>query len=307
MKTDSKFPAALCYTGMAASIGVALAFFVLSVYYRPVFEQYFSFAGNCAVSFALWGAAAFFLLMLHSRRKVAVGLALLAIAVGLVASPYIAKKMNSPYYWRHVFPDSKLIFACKTDKPYVAVTFDGGPLEGRTAELLDVLKAHGAHATFFLIGKHLAGNEDIVRRMAGEGHAIGNHSWNHIPLNDLTEQQLRNEIVQTNQAVSAIIGEDVVLVRLPGGTLSPSQCKTITQSYGMTICVWNAMVPACARFTGKQETDAGGEQSGCGAIVLIHDCEITAEELDALLTSLEQKGLKCVSIPELLSVAEGVE
>ena len=65
---------------------------------------------------------------------------------------------------------------------YVALTFDDGPSRKCTPVLLDGLKERDVHATFFLMGKNIEGNEDIVKRMSDEGHLIGNHSYEHIQL-----------------------------------------------------------------------------------------------------------------------------
>ena len=64
----------------------------------------------------------------------------------------------------------------------IALTFDDGPSPQTTATLLDGLKERGAHATFFLIGEQIAGNEDLVRRMKDEGHQVGSHSFTHVQL-----------------------------------------------------------------------------------------------------------------------------
>ncbi len=67
----------------------------------------------------------------------------------------------------------------RTDRPWVALTFDDGPDAESTAELLDILKRHGARATFFMLGIRAREAPEIVARTAAEGHAVGNHSWDH--------------------------------------------------------------------------------------------------------------------------------
>lgn len=64
----------------------------------------------------------------------------------------------------------------------IAITFDDGPRRNTTERLLDGLQERGASATFFLIGKQIEGNEDLVRRMQAEGHQVGSHTWNHVRL-----------------------------------------------------------------------------------------------------------------------------
>ncbi len=69
--------------------------------------------------------------------------------------------------------------AVHVDGPYIAQTFDDGPSEKLTPELLDILAAHHIHATFFVIGENVVQHPEILERAVREGHEIGNHSWTH--------------------------------------------------------------------------------------------------------------------------------
>ena len=69
--------------------------------------------------------------------------------------------------------------AVHVDGPYIAMTFDDGPSEKLTPELLDILARHHIHATFFVIGKNVVEHPEILQRAVREGHEIGNHSWTH--------------------------------------------------------------------------------------------------------------------------------
>ena len=88
----------------------------------------------------------------------------------------------------------------------IALTFDDGPSPQTTAALLDGLKERGAHATFFLIGEQIAGNEDLVRRMKDEGHQVGGHSYTHIRL-DSADAAALAEIQKTDETLRAILGD----------------------------------------------------------------------------------------------------
>lgn len=78
-----------------------------------------------------------------------------------------------------------------TREPVVALTFDDGPHATLTPQLLDVLKAHHVHATFFVIGMNVEQNPDVLRRIVAEGHEVGNHSWSHPNLAKLPEEAWR--------------------------------------------------------------------------------------------------------------------
>lgn len=83
------------------------------------------------------------------------------------------------------------------EHPKVALTFDDGPHMVYTEMLLDGLKERGICATFFLIGKNIEGNEEIVQRMQKEGHLIGNHTYHHVNLKELSQKEAEQEIQKT--------------------------------------------------------------------------------------------------------------
>ena len=85
--------------------------------------------------------------------------------------------------------------------PKVALTFDDGPDPVYTPKLLDGLKERKVHVTFFLIGKKLEGQEDLVRRIQQEGHLIGNHTYSHVDLSKLSESQAKEEIEKTSNSI----------------------------------------------------------------------------------------------------------
>lgn len=101
----------------------------------------------------------------------------------------------------------------------IALTFDDGPSPQTTAALLDGLKERGAHATFFLIGEQIAGNEDLVRRMKDEGHQVGGHSYTHIRL-DSADAAALAEIQKTDETLRAILGDGDYWLRPPWGFAS---------------------------------------------------------------------------------------
>ena len=106
---------------------------------------------------------------------------------------------------------------------YVALTFDDGPRRDTTARLLDGLRERGAGATFFLLGEQIAGNEDLVERMAAEGHQVGNHSWSHAKLQGVSRTTVDSEIGKTDALLRQLLGAGTYWVRPPYGLLDPQQ------------------------------------------------------------------------------------
>lgn len=96
-----------------------------------------------------------------------------------------------------------------------SLTFDDG-CDGRwTPQILDLLYDAQAHATFFVLGCKVAGNEALLRRMVDEGHEVGNHGWSHQHLPTLTTEQLETDLRTTSQAIHAAIDEWPSLWRAP--------------------------------------------------------------------------------------------
>ena len=111
------------------------------------------------------------------------------------------------------------VFGALSDEehPKIALTFDDGPHPVYTEELLDGLKKRKVMATFFLIGNNIEGNEEIVKRMAEEGHLIGSHTYNHVQLNKLSESKAKEEILKGCNKIYETTGVCPSFVRPPFG------------------------------------------------------------------------------------------
>lgn len=99
----------------------------------------------------------------------------------------------------------------------IALTFDDGPNPASTVRLLDGLKERNVKATFFLIGSCAEENPEIVKRMYEEGHLIGNHTYHHVKLGELTKEEAREEILSVDHLVKEITGNGTEFVRPPFG------------------------------------------------------------------------------------------
>lgn len=86
----------------------------------------------------------------------------------------------------------------------IHLTFDDGPSEW-TPQILDLLAAHDVKATFFVIGQSIAGNEHILKRVDAEGHTIGNHTWSHVRLTDLTDFNVWRQLADADYVIADVI------------------------------------------------------------------------------------------------------
>ena len=88
-----------------------------------------------------------------------------------------------------------------SDKNYIYLTFDLGYEAGYTAKILDVLKENKVTAVFFITGHYLNSQPDLVKRMIEEGHIVGNHTVNHKSLNNLSDDEIKNEIMKLHNSL----------------------------------------------------------------------------------------------------------
>jgi peptidoglycan/xylan/chitin deacetylase (PgdA/CDA1 family) len=124
----------------------------------------------------------------------------------------------------------------RKDKKQITITFDDGPQSDFTPHVLDILAAEKVPATFFLIGKNIAGNEAIIKRIDKDGHLIGNHSWGHTFWFSMNRPaQSIEEIYHTRDTVESITGKRMRLFRPPYGVTNPLVAKAITATGVLSI------------------------------------------------------------------------
>jgi Predicted xylanase/chitin deacetylase len=109
-----------------------------------------------------------------------------------------------------------------TAERVIAMTFDDGPHQILTPQVLDILAARQIKASFFVVGNRVAQMPALVARIAQEGHEIGNHSWSHPHMSRMSDHAVLNQIDRTADAVGAATGHRPVLMRPPIWRLHPA-------------------------------------------------------------------------------------
>lgn len=184
----------------------------------------------------------------------------------------------------------------------IALTFDDGPDSALTPRILDILKAHNAKATFFVLGAHVGGNEALLRRIHDEGHEIGNHSWNHPHFTRISLQQVQDEVTAT-QAVIAKAGVPVPhLFRPPYGDVN----EAVIAQIPLSVVRWNIDPEDWRPKKQPHLLDHMATHARPGGVVVMHDTEsTTADKLDALLSQLESQQYSFVTVSTVLSLSPG--
>ena len=229
--------------------------------------------------------------------------ATLSFTLGLGAEPTPAKRAAGREIRATPEEPSITFNSVHVNGPYIALTFDDGPSATLTPKLLDLLAAHHIKATFFVIGENVAEHPEIVTRAAREGHEIGNHSWSHPNLGKMSDDSVRRQLQQTDDAIKSATGKRPTLMRPPYGSITAREKRWIHDEFGYDIILWDVDPydwkrpgPAVVRARILKETRPG-------SIVLSHDIHPgTIEAMPSTFDELEAKGFKFVTVSELIQM-----
>ncbi|MEI6707859.1 MAG: polysaccharide deacetylase family protein [Methylococcales bacterium] len=189
-----------------------------------------------------------------------------------------------------------------TAEKIIALSFDDGPHPEYTPQVLALLTQYKATASFFVIGKHIHGNENLLKQMIAEGHSIGNHSYSHSFFIDFKNVRgFKEELMQTEELIFKVIGKRVKLFRPPYGVTTPSLAKA-AKLLDYQIIGWNIRSLDTTKDTVEIITQRVQSQIKSGAIILLHDTSHkTIQVLERTLNYAQQQGYKIVSIEQLLT------
>jgi peptidoglycan-N-acetylmuramic acid deacetylase len=193
-----------------------------------------------------------------------------------------------------------------TGEKTIYLTFDCGYENGNTETILNVLKAHNAKAAFFVVGNYLETEPDLVKRMAEEGHTVGNHTWSHpdmSAISDLTAFQ--EQLGKVEAAYETITGQEMShYYRPPQGVYSQENLK-MAQELGYQTVFWSLAYVDWKVDDQPSEAEAMEKLTSRihnGAVVLLHNTSSTnGAILDRLLTAWEDMGYCFGTLDELFS------
>jgi len=206
-------------------------------------------------------------------------------------------------------PRSRLfgpVIARGSDTHAVALTFDDGPWPGSTDVILDLLASHGVPAAFFVIGRYARDRGDLIRRIHGDGHVLGNHSYDHARLGMLRGRRYwREQIERTDEAVERAAGVRPQFFRPPMGFKSPHLMRALVAH---TVITWSRRafdgVDTAPDHIVRHASRAAG-----GDIILLHDGRdpasqrpigATAAALSRIIATLREKGLSFLRLDQLV-------
>ena len=194
-------------------------------------------------------------------------------------------------------------FLSEGEEKVIYLTFDCGYENGNTEKILDALKAHDAPATFFVVGHFLETEPEIVKRMAEEGHAVGNHTYHHYDVDTLDEEGFQKELEDVETLFREITGKELSpYYRPPEGKCGITNLER-AQELGYAPCFWSLAYvdwDTNNQPTRQAALDKLTARIHPGAIVLLHNTSDTnGEILDELLTKWEEMGYSFAPLSEL--------
>jgi len=233
--------------------------------------------------------------------------------LGLLLLVVLAAAAFCVFFDEAVIIRKNTIYRVNSSEKLVALTFDDGPSNVWTPQILDELDKAGVKATFFMLGNQVEKYPEIARRVAQEGHEIGNHTYDHHVLLYYTPQELKDEINRAERVIKNVTGVTPVYFRPPKAWFT-SREKAIIDRMGYKIVLWSLNSKDWVTFHDKQINSYIVRHIRPGDIILFHDSggaftteggdrSQTVKTIPRLVKKLKEKGYKFVTISELLEGA----
>jgi len=185
--------------------------------------------------------------------------------------------------------------------PCLALTFDDGPNAAVTPQVLDILARQQIHATFFIVGVHVPGNETLLRREYQEGHEIGNHTWNHPDLSKLSPEEAQSQIEMTQKIIADAGVPAPKILRPPYGAVN----DMLAAHNHLTIVRWNTDPEDWLQKDPSKLGDQLLAHVRPGSIILMHDIyPSTVAALEPVIQKLKQQ-YQFVTASQLLELSPG--
>lgn len=220
---------------------------------------------------------------------------LLAISYSLILF-YGSYFVHSQFYMKTI---------CKADtvEKKIALTFDDGPLNNHTPQILSVLETCKVKATFFCIGKNAANHTDLLKQAHRQGHIIGSHSYSHSFWFDLlSSKKMEADLQEAHNLFKEALGLSVQWFRPPYGVTNPNLKKAV-EHMGYTAIGWNVRSMDTVAKDDQVLLNKLKQSLKPGAIYLFHDTmPITVKVLPDFIIYAQQQGYEITPLDKLLNL-----
>jgi peptidoglycan-N-acetylmuramic acid deacetylase len=195
------------------------------------------------------------------------------------------------------------IFLADTTKKEIYLTFDNGYEYGYTAQILNVLKDKKVPAVFFVTGHYIKDQPELLKRMVKEGHHLGNHSWSHPNMANISSDRIKEELDKVKAGITEVTGQkDVIFLRPPRGIFS-ERTLAVSKELGYTNVFWSLAYKdwdTTAQRGWKYAYDSFMAQLHPGAVILLHSVsKDNAEALGKIIDDARKQEYEFKSLKQL--------
>jgi peptidoglycan-N-acetylglucosamine deacetylase len=196
-----------------------------------------------------------------------------------------------------------VICGANTEKKEISISFDDGPAENYTREILKILKDEDVKAAFFCIGNRIAGNETILQEIDAAGHIIGNHSYSHHFWFDMfSAKRMLNDLKKMDEAMFKAVGYTTSIFRPPYGVTNPNLRKAVISGQYIPIG-WSVRSMDTVSKDEEQLLNKLCARIEPGGIFLFHDtCKITLDILPKFIKEVKNRGYNIIPLDKLLAL-----
>ncbi|NHC41812.1 polysaccharide deacetylase family protein [Bacillus sp. MM2020_1] len=192
------------------------------------------------------------------------------------------------------------IYKGNPNKPMVTFIINVAWGNEYLSEMLATLKKHNISVSFFLEGNWVKKNPDLAKMIVSSGHEVGNHSYSHPDMKQLTSVSAREQIVKTNEIIEAATGKKCVWFAPPSGSYRDETIKVASELKMKTV-MWTVDTVDWRKPSADVLVNRVMSKINNGSMVLMHPTESTAKSLDRLITQIKQKNLEIGTVSELMS------
>lgn len=192
------------------------------------------------------------------------------------------------------------IYSVDTQEKKVALTINCAWNADDIDKILEVLEKNKVKLTFFMVGDWVEKYPEETKKIYNAGHEIGNHSFSHPHVNNLSQQENENEILKCSKLVEALTGQGTKLYRAPYGEYNDTVIKS-ARNVNHEAIQWSLDTLDYQGLEGSQMWDRLNTKIKAGSIILMHNgTEHTADSLEMLITNIRNKGYEVVKVSDLI-------
>ncbi|MBM7855045.1 polysaccharide deacetylase family sporulation protein PdaB [Desulfohalotomaculum tongense] len=234
--------------------------------------------------------------------------AFLAVAVVLTTAVIRTNNVTTTSGENIVKPQQAAYYRVKTDQKVVALTFDWSYGTKVAQPVLDILKERNIRCTFFISGPAALKYPEISKRIAAEGHEVASHGHEHVDLDKLPKEKIKENILNAHKNIKEATGKEAKLLRCPNGAWRGAVLEAANE-VGYTVIQWDTdSLDWFKDRSSAQIAEKVLKEVHPGDIILMHASDVTdrtPEALPIILDGLEKEGYKIVTVSELLKYGPG--